>query len=329
MFDRLMGRAIFAEPDRIMRKDEDHPLAHQRRHAQCIAAVVAEGQEGAAIGNEAAVQCQSVEHGAHAELAHTEIQMAPGHEGLSFGAAEAPETAGALPVGEVGSGQIGRAAEQFGQRRAEMIQRVLGGLAGRNGFAFGDCIGNRPGHRALPGRRQHAAHATLELCRLVRMTLRIGPEALVPISLDLRTAPGRIPGSVDIGRHLEGTVRPAHGALGTRDFVGAQRLTVTPGGTGASRGAITNHGSALNQGRRESPAVVGLASGYAPLPGQRDSSINRLDIMAVDAGNHIPAVGVETPHSVVAKPGIDGSVDRNRVVVIQDDQLGQAPDTGE
>ena len=100
-------------------------------------------------------------------------------------------------------------------------------------------------------------------------------------------------------------------------------------GTGAGRRAIADHGAALDERRGEPATVFGFAPGQSPVPGQGDGRIERLDIVAVDAGDHIPAIGLETAHGVVAKPGINRSVNRDRIVVIENNQLGQPPDTGE
>jgi hypothetical protein len=52
MLDRLMGRAVLAEADGVVRHDVDDALAHQRGEADRRAAIVGEDQEGAAIGDE-------------------------------------------------------------------------------------------------------------------------------------------------------------------------------------------------------------------------------------------------------------------------------------
>jgi hypothetical protein len=51
MFHGLVGRAVFAQTDGVVGEHMDDALLHQRGHADGVAAVVAEGQEGAAIGD--------------------------------------------------------------------------------------------------------------------------------------------------------------------------------------------------------------------------------------------------------------------------------------
>ena len=84
---------------------------HQRRHAHGIARVVGEHQERAAVGTEAAVQRHAVHDRGHAELAHAVVDVVAGgivgRDGLRV-----------LAEGVVRAGEVRRAAEQFGQRRA-------------------------------------------------------------------------------------------------------------------------------------------------------------------------------------------------------------------
>jgi len=46
--------------------------------------------------------------------------------------------------------------------------------------------------------------------------------------------------------------------------------------------------------------------------------------MAVDLGNHVPAVGCEAARRVVGEPALDVTVDGNAVVVVEDNQFAQA-----
>ncbi len=70
LLDGLVGRAVFAQADGVVREHVDDALLHQRAHAHTVARVVGEHQEGAAVGQEAAVQRHAIHHGHHAEFAH-------------------------------------------------------------------------------------------------------------------------------------------------------------------------------------------------------------------------------------------------------------------
>ena len=58
VLDRLVGRTVFAETDRIVREDVDRAQIHEGRHAKRISRIVGEGEEGGAVGDEAAVRAQ-------------------------------------------------------------------------------------------------------------------------------------------------------------------------------------------------------------------------------------------------------------------------------
>ncbi len=78
MFDRLMGRTILAETNRVMGHDIDDLLTHQRRETHRTARIVGKGQERAAIGNEAAMQGKAVHGGRHAMFADAVMNIAAG-----------------------------------------------------------------------------------------------------------------------------------------------------------------------------------------------------------------------------------------------------------
>ena len=125
-----MGRAVLTQTDGIMRKHPDAAQLHQRRHAQGIAGVIREGQEGAAKRDEATMQRKAVHDRRHAELAHTVEQI------VAAVAAVRRQCLGARPPGQVGAGEIGRAAHQLGQCAGQTFDGILRGLAAGNGFGL-------------------------------------------------------------------------------------------------------------------------------------------------------------------------------------------------
>ena len=97
--------AVLAKTDGVMREDVERVRGLQRTHAEGGAAVVREGEEGAAEGNEPAVRGDPVDGGHHAELADAEVDVAA--LGVDV------EAGGILEDGLGGAGQVGRAAEQL------------------------------------------------------------------------------------------------------------------------------------------------------------------------------------------------------------------------
>ena len=141
VLDALVRRAVFTEADRVVREDVDHALLHQRRHADRVAAVVAERQEGAAVRNEAAVQRQAVHHRGHAELAHAVVDVAAVVGRAVFGKSQRRR---ARRLRQVRAGQVGRAAEQLGQCAREAPRApVLAGLARGHGLGLWLRVGQR------------------------------------------------------------------------------------------------------------------------------------------------------------------------------------------
>jgi hypothetical protein len=63
--------------------------------------------------------------------------------------------------------------------------------------------------------------------------------------------------------------------------------------------------------------------------GSDDGAIDGVAVMAVNARNDLPAVGFEAFRRVVGEPALDMAVDRNAVVVVEDDQLAQSLRAGQ
>ena len=119
----LVGGTIFSQADGVVGVDEDGLDTHERRHAQGIARVLGEHEESAAEGNEAAVQRHTVHDGGHAELAHPVGDVVA----ICYGIGDGPRLG---PGREVGGGQVGGTAQEFGQRLGIGGDRLLRGLAG-------------------------------------------------------------------------------------------------------------------------------------------------------------------------------------------------------
>ena len=127
MLDRLVGRAVLAEPDRIVRHHMDDALAHERGQPDGRPAVVGEHQERAGIGNDPPVQRHAVHGRRHAVLAHAVMDEAAGIIGGG-------EHRHAFRPGVVGAGEVGRAADHFRHRGGQGFERAFGCGAGRDLF---------------------------------------------------------------------------------------------------------------------------------------------------------------------------------------------------
>ncbi|MPM56613.1 hypothetical protein SDC9_103422 [bioreactor metagenome] len=231
-----MGRAVLAEADGVVREHVDHALLHQRGHADGVAAVVAERQEGAAVGDEATMQGNAVHHCGHAEFAHAVVDVAAAHlhGGVALGDFHLHHVAlvvktqcgCGLGVGEVGAGQVGAAAQQLGQLGSKGFQRELAGLAAGNGLGLGvgGDHGVHGGLREVAG--QVARHAACEFGRQLGEGCGVGVKALLPCGLGGLANFLGIPVAVHVGGDDEGLCSPTQGFAGQLDFFGAEWLAV-------------------------------------------------------------------------------------------------------
>ena len=277
MLDRLVRRPVLAEADRVVREDVDDALLHQRRHADRVAAVVAEGEEGAAVRDEAAVQGDAVHDRRHAELAHAVVDVAAAP---ALGVLDDRAVAGEAQrrrvrgVGQVRAGQVGAAAEQLGQRLRERLERRSGSPCGWRRSRPWRAPRPRPRRDDLaPARRQLARHAPRVLGGELGEGRGIGRERLAPRRLG-RGAARRCASqcAIDLVGQDERRVRPAERGARRLDLVDAERFAVRLGGAGAIRRALADRRLAADQRR--------LAGAGARL---RDRRVDRIDVVAVDA----------------------------------------------
>ena len=325
MLDALVRGAVFAQADAVMGEHMDHPTLHQSRHADRVAAVVAEGQKGAAVGDVAAMQRNAVHDGRHAELAHTVVDVAAdarrlirrvraGGAGHDVAGQIHPQRGRALGVGEVGAGQVGAAAQHLGQRSRQRFQCQLAGLARRHGLGLAVRSDHRVHHHLVELPRQLALHAADKLPGLRRERELVSSELGVPRGFCSLAIGLGVPVGIDRFGHRERRMWPAQGLARQPDFISPQWLAMGLGGVGAVRAAFADLRLAEHQ-RRLVCAVSRVG----------DGARHGGHVMAVDRANHIPTVGGKALRRVVDKPGRDLAVDGNAVVVVQRDQLVQLP----
>ena len=121
VLDGLVRRAVLAEADRIVRDRRRYRHAHQRRHAQGIARVIGERQEGAADRDEP--PCSAM------PLTWRPCRIRARRSTDSCPPARRCRAASRTRARQIRAGQIGRAAEQLRQAAARSIQRCQRGLA--------------------------------------------------------------------------------------------------------------------------------------------------------------------------------------------------------
>src|SRR5688572_1473950 len=75
MFDRLVCRTILAEPNAVVRENENRRQRHERGHANGRSHVIAKHQECPAIRADTTMQGEAIEDRAHGVLADTKVQV--------------------------------------------------------------------------------------------------------------------------------------------------------------------------------------------------------------------------------------------------------------
>ena len=303
-----MGRAVLADPDAIVRPDVDDRQVHHRRQAHRRTHIVGEYQEGAAVGNHAAVQRQPVENTAHRVLAHPEAEVAPGG-GLAL------KVGIVLEQRDVGGGQVGRAADERGQGRSERVQHRAGGFA-RGQWAVG---GGKGGQRLRPSIGQLFRPQRLQERGLLGVRRPVRLKGLAPPGLCLRAVLDRLPEhrqhlirdeKVRVGRPAQRRLRQAHLLLPQRRTVGAGCILLV-GAAVADVGVADDERGALRLRLRGA-----------------DGRLDSLQIVPVHF-LHVPAVGAETGRDVLGEGNVGRALDGDVVVVVEVDEFAQTQVAGQ
>ncbi len=242
-----------------MRHHVDDALPHQRRQPHGAARIVGEHQERAAIGDEAAMQRQTVHRGGHAMLADAVMDVA------------AAELAGAdrrqaLGERQIGMGQVGRAADGDVAGVVDHAERHFGGLARRNFGGLRDMLGAEFIEAPRDAARDIARQGGFESRAAGR-----GAEPFLPLrplgAAALRDAAPR--GDNAVG-HLERRVRPAQMQARGGDFLIAERRAMRLFGALQIGGALADQRLAGDEGRRiASPAPSQWRRRPLPCRGRR------------------------------------------------------------
>ena len=306
VLDGLMGRSVLAQADGVVGEDQDAPDPHQRRHAQRVAGVVGEHQEGAAVGNEAAVQRQAVQDRSHGKFAYAEIEVVTGR---LFGV----EDCRAAVQGVIGACQVRRSADQFGQVRRERLQRPQRRLSRGHVTGFSGNFPDRGIGEIAPVPGKPALHSALELLRQVGPLLGVGIEALLPLRLQrLASGPG-IPRVAQFIRHDERLVLPADLRSSRRDLVRPQRRPV-----GIRRALLVGGAPADKRLAADQRRTIRLRA-------RRFEGRNHgVGIVSVHILHNVPAVGAKPCRRIVREPSLRRAVDGDGVVVVDADQFSQA-----
>ena len=223
LLDRLVGRTVLADADRVVGEDVDHRDLHDRGQADRHPAIVAEDQEPGAEGPDLD-QRHAVQDGPHRVLADAEVEIA------------APVIAGLEVAGAVESqaglgrrGQVGRASDQPGNILCDRVEDQARRDSSGHSLAVG-------GERRQPRIPAVGELTMLHPVELVGQFGMLGPVPLDPAEPGIAqrlaaTADAVAEVLVDpVGHEELRVLGPVVIALGQPDFLLAQRLAV--GGAG-------------------------------------------------------------------------------------------------
>mmetsp|Transcript_20755 Transcript_20755/g.52312 ORF Transcript_20755/g.52312 Transcript_20755/m.52312 type:complete len:551 (-) Transcript_20755:7-1659(-) len=302
-----MGGAVLAEANGVVGHHEDGARLGQRGHADGGAHVVGEDEEGGAVGDQAArVQADAVGDRAHAVLAHAEAHVA-------LGVGVLLEVAVHLHEGHVGGRQVSRAADEAGHGGRDGVEHGLAVQAGGQALVLGG-VG---GQARLPAGGQRARDQLLELGGLLGVLAGVRLHGGVPLGLDLGAGLdlGVAHGGVHLIGHLKGAVLPLEVLAGGGGLISTQGGAVHVVAVGLVGGAVANEGGHLDEG-----GLVGDGLGGG------DGLAEAIDVqVAVLNVLHVPAERLVAGAHILREGDVGVSVDRDLVVIVQRNQLAQAP----
>ena len=305
LLDRLVGRAVLADADRVVREDEDDRDFHERRQSNRRPHVVGEDQEARAERPDLR-QGHPVEDGSHRVLADAEVH-------IPAAVAVGGEVAGALE-GEPGlgrGGQVGRAAHEPGDVLRDRVLHLRRGVAARDALG----VGREDRDVLVPALRQVAVLHQLELLGQLGILRLVGLDLLEPgvAGLFPTLADAVLIVLVDaVGDEELGVLRPAVIPLCELDLFLAERLAV--GGVGVLLVGRTPGDVAVDDDQRR-PIIRLLEDLQGPVQHRR--------VVGVAHAGDVPAVADEPGGDVLAEGQLGVAFDGDLVVVVDPAEVRQ------
>ena len=325
MFDRLVGGAVLAESDGVVGPDEGDGPFHQRREADGGSHVVAEGEEGAAVGPGAAVHLIPFRMEPIACSRMPKCRVRPyGLPGNSRDCRSAGRKLGSpsmvVLLDSARSAEPPHSSGSFGASAVSTLPeaaRVATPLAS----------GCPAGQRLLPAGCQLTGHQTVVEGFAVGVGLGPLVEADLPVGHRGGPATDQGPGVGEyLLRHVEGLLR-----VETQDLLGGGHLV------GAERGAVRFSGP-LGLRRRPGDDRVQLdeAGPVGDLAGRVQRCQQGRDVLGVLGvalgpvhGLHVPAVGLVAGCGVFAEGDVGVVLDGDPVAVVDHGQVAEPLGAGQ
>ena len=306
MFDGLVCGAVFTDEETVVCQHVDHGQPHHGRQPDRGTEVVGEHKEGRSIHAQPAVQRHPVQDRAHPVFADPEMKIA------------SREPAGTDRVRFIDQRlrarrQVGRASDELGHGGGNGLNGGPGRGACRHGFRRIEGWKD-----LLQGIRQNVVRVCLPCRRLVRMSGCVRLEAAVPsIALplhDFQPCREKVANGI---RNVKRFIRQAQvGACGP-DLLVAKRFPVGGRSIVLVRAPVCDMGMSDND-RGALRVAAGATNG----------TIDLVMVMTIDL-DHTPVIALEPLLHVVAVREVRGTLDRDAVAVVKQDELGQPKMSGE
>ena len=230
MLHRLVRRTVFADPDRVVREDEERRNFHERGEANHRAQEVREDEERRAVSAQPGKN-EPVRNRAHRVLAHAEMKVATGLVGSEIA------VAWVFKRGVVRGRKVRRAADKPRKPRRELVEN----LAARRAACESFFIRRKRFERRVPVLREFAGEDRVEFLRLLRIRFAVFREFRLPFVGELRAALSDVfveeRVNVVVDRELLLGVESVE-LLRAGDFLVAERRAVGGGGPFFRRRAV-------------------------------------------------------------------------------------------
>ena len=305
LLDRLVGRPVLADADRVVREDVHDGDLHQRREPDRPSRVVGEDQEARPVRAQLR-QRHAVRDRGRRVLADPEVEVASA-AALGLEVARAVERQVRLRRRR----QVGRAADDPRHCLRDGVEHPARRVAARETLL----VGGERRQRALPARRELAALDALELVGQVRVLRAVLLEHGVPYVA--RLAPARADAGCEVVVHAVGdeevlVLGHAEEPLRRLAALDPERLAVRLRRV-LDRRAVTD--VAVDEDQRRA-LVLGLERVERP----RD----RVEVVRVGDGRDVPAVRHEPGRDILGERDVGVPLDRHAVGVVDPAQVREA-----
>ena len=224
---------------------------------------------------------------------------------------------GGFAPGEVGAGEVSRAADELRQKRCEQVDGVFGGFAGGNGTAGFVVLGEGAVDNAVNAVRQFAAHGARVFLGFCRVFVLVFLPDVLPLVLQFGAFVAQAGNLVGVGGQFKVAGGQTERLFGQRNFFFAERRAVGFFGAFKVGRAKADFGAADDE---RGFGGFGFGGG--------DGGVYGGVVVSVHIADDVPAVGFIAQRGVFAKPRRDFAVNGDAIAVVEADEFAEAEGAG-